>query len=170
MLQESIVHSCLLKYFFSLHSSAINMHTIFSEQKCILIYIHMHAQALSGVWLFATPWTLVRQAPLSIVLSQQEFWSGLPFPPPGDLPDPDPGMEPPSPTWPSLEAGFFTTEPPGKPLIYVYSQTKLTNDHKYHIVRCLNYLCAIYSVFGCARNLGTWVESGKVKIQMPGLF
>ena len=53
------------------------------------------------------------QAPLSMELSRQEYWSGLPFPPPGDLPDP--GIEPVS---PALAGGFFTTEPPGKPTKY----------------------------------------------------
>ena len=43
---------------------------------------------LSHVWLFATPWTVARQAYLSIGFSRQEYWSGLPCPPPGDLPDP----------------------------------------------------------------------------------
>ena len=46
----------------------------------------------SRVWLFATPWTIARQAPLSRGFSRQEYWSGLPFPLPGDLPDP--GIEP----------------------------------------------------------------------------
>ena len=51
--------------------------------------------SLSRVWLFETPWTVAHQAPLSMGLSRQEYWSGLPFPSPGDLPDP--GMEPRSP-------------------------------------------------------------------------
>ena len=59
----------------------------------------------SHVWLFATPWT-----PLFIGFSRQEYWSGLPCLPPGNLPDP--GIEP---TSPALAHGFFTTEPPGKP-------------------------------------------------------
>ena len=58
-------------------------------------------------------WTAARQAPLSVGFSRQEYWSGLPFPPPGDLPDP--GIEPTSPVSPALAGGFFTTEPPGKP-------------------------------------------------------
>ena len=45
-------------------------------------------QSLSRVRLFATPWTVARQAPLSMGFSRQEYWSGLPFPSPGDLPDP----------------------------------------------------------------------------------
>ena len=49
-------------------------------------------QSLSRVWLFATPWTVVHQAPPSMGLSRQEYWSGLPCPPPGDIPDP--GIEP----------------------------------------------------------------------------
>ena len=63
---------------------------------------------LSRVPLFATPWTAARQAPLSMGFSRQEYWSGLPCPPPGGLPDP--GIEPRS---PALEGEFFTIEPPG---------------------------------------------------------
>ena len=62
---------------------------------------------LSRVRLFATPWTAAYEAPLSLGFSRQEYWSGLPFP------LPDPGIEPVS---PALAAGFFITEPPGKPL------------------------------------------------------
>ena len=47
---------------------------------------------LSRVQLFGTPWTIARQAPLSMGFPRQEYWTGLPFPPPGDLPDP--GIEP----------------------------------------------------------------------------
>ena len=50
---------------------------------------YMHAQLLSRVRLFVTLWTVARQAPLSMGFSRQEYWSGLPFPPPGDLPDPE---------------------------------------------------------------------------------
>ena len=52
-------------------------------------------KSLSCVWLFATPWTVAHQAPPSMGFSSQEYWSGLPFPSPGDLPDP--GIEPWSP-------------------------------------------------------------------------
>ena len=57
-----------------------------------------------------TPWTVARQAPQSMGFSRQEYWSGLPFPSLGDLPDP--GTEPVS---SALAGGFFTTEPLGKP-------------------------------------------------------
>ena len=65
---------------------------------------------LSHVRLFATPWTVAHQAPPSMGFSRQEYWSGLPFPSPGDLPDP--GIEPRS---PSLQADALPSEPPGKP-------------------------------------------------------
>ena len=62
---------------------------------------------LSGVQVFATPWTVAHQAPLSMVFFRQEYWSGMPLPPPGDLPDP--GIEFASPVTPELAGGFFTT-------------------------------------------------------------
>ena len=54
-------------------------------------------KSLSHVWPFATPWTVAYQVPPSMGFSRQEYWSGLPFPSPGDLPYP--GIEPGSPTW-----------------------------------------------------------------------
>ena len=72
----------------------------------------LHAQLLGRVQLFATPWTEVHQASLSMGFSRQEYWSRWPFPPPGDLPDP--GTERTSPS-PALARGFFTTVLPGKP-------------------------------------------------------
>ena len=62
----------------------------------------------------AIPWTVAHQAPLSIGFSRQEYWYGLPFPSPGDLPDP--WIESVSLTFPELAGGFFTTKSPGKPL------------------------------------------------------
>ena len=61
----------------------------------------------SHVWLFATLWTVAHQAPLSMGLSRQEYWNGLPCPPPVDLPNP--GVEPISLTSPVLASRFFTT-------------------------------------------------------------
>ena len=65
---------------------------------------------LSHVRLFATPWTVAYQAPLSMGFSRQEYWSGLRFPPPGDLPKS--GMELRFLASPALESGFFITMPP----------------------------------------------------------
>ena len=65
--------------------------------------------SLNRVRLFATPWTVAHQAPPSMGFSRQEYWGGLPFPSPGDLPDP--GIEPRS---PALQADALTSEPPGK--------------------------------------------------------
>ena len=72
----------------------------------------------SPIQLFATQWTVACQAPLSTGFSKQEYWSGLPCPPPGDLPDP--GIEPMSPS--CIAGRFFTDEPPGKPKIGVEDQ------------------------------------------------
>ena len=76
-------------------------------------YRRVHAQLLSRVQLFATP--MDYKLPGSSVhrILQQEYWSGLPFPSPGDLPDP--GIKPTSPVSLALADGFLTTEPAGKP-------------------------------------------------------
>ena len=67
----------------------------------------------SRVWLFATLWTVAHQAPLFMRFLKQEYWSGLPFPSPGDLPYP--GVEF---TSFALADGFFTTKSPGMPLTH----------------------------------------------------
>ena len=72
-------------------------------------------KSFSRVRLFETPWTVAYQAPLSMGFSRQEYWSGLPFPSPGDLPDP--GMEPRA---SALQADALPSEPLGKPTIYFY--------------------------------------------------
>ena len=74
----------------------------------------MCAQVLSHIWLFATPWTIAHQSSLSMGLSQQEYWGGLPFPPPGYLRNPR--IEPGSPAAPALAGGFLhhlNHHPPG---------------------------------------------------------
>ena len=69
---------------------------------CVCVCVCVCARMLSQVRLFATPWTVTCQAPLSMEFSRQEYWSGLPFPTPRDLPNL--GIEPASPT---LAGGFF---------------------------------------------------------------
>ena len=66
-------------------------------------------KSLSRVQFFVTPWTIAHQAPLSVGFSRQEYWSGLPVPSPGDLPDPaiEPGSS-------ALQADSLSSEPPGK--------------------------------------------------------
>ena len=76
----------------------------------------MCAQSLICVRLFATLWTVALHSPLSLgFLRQEEYWSGLPFPPLGDLPDP--GIETMSPAALALADSSFTAEPPGKPYL-----------------------------------------------------
>ena len=70
-------------------------------------------KSLSHVRLFETPWAVAHQAPLSVGFLRQEYWSGLPYPSPGDLSDL--GIELTSPASPALTGRFFTAEPPGKP-------------------------------------------------------
>ena len=78
---------------------------------------------LSHVQLFATPWAVASQAPLSMKFSRQEYWSGSPFPSPGDLPDP--GIEPGS---PSFEANSLPSEPPGSQIAITQSIQYLSNQ------------------------------------------
>ena len=75
-----------------------------------LSWVSEWVKSLSLVRLFATPWTVAYQAPPSMGFSRQEYWGRLPFPSPGDLPDP--GIEPRS---PAFQADTLTSEPPGKP-------------------------------------------------------
>ena len=69
--------------------------------------------SFSRVRLFATPWTVAHQTPPSMEFSRQEYWSGLPFPSPGDLPNP--GIEP---RCPALQVDALLSEPPGNPSLF----------------------------------------------------
>ena len=75
--------------------------------------VKSQVNSLSHVQLFETPWTVARQAPLSMEFSRQDYWNGLPFPSPGYLPYP--GIEPWSP--PALQADSLPSELPEKPRI-----------------------------------------------------
>ena len=78
--------------------------------KFFLSYLKNHSACMLSccgrVWLSVILWAVAHQAPLSMEFSRQEYWSGLPCPPPGDLPDP--GIKPVSLMSPALAAGFFT--------------------------------------------------------------
>ena len=96
---------------------------------------------------FEIPWAVAHQAPLFIGFSRQEYWSGLPIPSPGNLPDP--GIKPESSVAPALAGGFFTTEPPGKPFgmcvqslmplspqvdVYRYAQNMGNPEAMFHMI------------------------------------
>ena len=82
----------------------------------IPFYSRSEVKSLSRVRLFTTPWTVAYQAPSSMGFSRQEYWSGLPFPSPGDLPDP--GIELGS---PALRADALTSEPSNTQHLHKYA-------------------------------------------------
>ena len=77
----------------------------------------------SRVQLFATLWTIAHQAPVLGILQAKEYWSGLPCPPPGDLPDL--GIEPASPVAPALQARSLPLSHQGSPLYVSFAATSL---------------------------------------------
>ena len=90
--------------------------------------LKVKVKSLNRVRLFATPWTVARQAPLSMGFSRQEYWSGLPFPSPGDLPNP--GIEPGS---PALQTDALSSEPPGKPtVVWLWPQVNIRERTQLH--------------------------------------
>ena len=108
---------------------ALPKHFIYCLFTCQDLNYHSHCpkkwykvkvKSLSCVRLFATPWTVAYQAPPFMGFSRQEYWSGLPFHSPGDLPDP--GIEPRS---PAFQADASTSEPPGKPKKWYKNVSKL---------------------------------------------
>ena len=90
------------------------LYIIYSIIYCFMPYVCIFVGVESLICVsFVTPSTIAHQAPPSMEFSKQEYWSGLPFPSPGDLPDP--GIEPGSPV---LQADALPSEPPEKPLLY----------------------------------------------------
>ena len=96
------------------------------ESSCTSISLVCMLSLFSCVWLFATVWTVALQAPLSKGFSRQQYLSGLPFPPPGDLPDP--GIKPVS---PALQVGSLPLAPPGKPLHPLPFENAISNIEKW---------------------------------------
>ena len=82
---------------------------------CVCVCVRTHTYTLSHVPLFATPWTVAHQAPLSMEFPRHKYWNGLPFPSQGHLPDP--GTEPLS---PALQADSLAIELHGKPHVILY--------------------------------------------------
>ena len=127
----SVTYVCVLSYMYvcaQLHirvcsvtytcmRSVTYMHVLGYIYMCALSYTYMCVLVCSVVSDSATPWTVAHQASPSVEFSRQEFWSRLPFPPPGDLPDP--GIKPVTLSSPALASRFFTTTPPGKPYIHM---------------------------------------------------
>ena len=100
---------------------------------CVCVCMCVCAHACSVMSDSAAPWTGPHQTLLSMGFPRQEYWSGLPFPSPGKLLDPR--IEPTSLVSPALAGGFFTTEPPGKPYVHIYT-----------------HICNLYSRLPCPRN------------------
>ena len=101
----------------------------------------------SCVQLFAT----LCEAPLSMGFPRQEYWSGLLFPSPGDLPDT--GIEPGFVTSPSLAGGFFTTLPPGNPLEWIYGISKLCYNLPFPVGALLSSTVTTFNVLLTIWNL-----------------
>ena len=88
----------------------------------------------------ATPWTVAYQAPPSMGFSRQEYWSGLPFPSPGDLPDP--GIKPRS---PAFQADALISEAPGKPLALIHIKLKAKKNEMLFDIGMLCYAKSLQS-------------------------
>ena len=106
-------------------------------------------KSLSPFGLFSTPWTVAYQAPQSMEFSRQAQWSGLPFPSPGDLPNP--GIEPGS---PAFQADALLSEPPGKPIIVLAKWNQFHPKLRKGTIICIavgfqswshNHCCFLYS-------------------------
>ena len=100
----------------------------------------------SGAQLFTNLWTVACQAPLSMEFSRQEHWSVLPSQPPGDLSNP--GIEPPLPVSPALQADSLPTEPPGKPEINIILELKVEIQIEHCLMKAkvslmLKFICSI---------------------------
>ena len=94
---------------------------------CVCVCIVLVAKSCPTL---VTLWTVARQAPLSMGFPRQEYWSGLPFPSPGHLPDPR--IKPVS---PALAGGFFITESPGKPCMCVHTHTHTHTEENYSAIK-----------------------------------
>ena len=119
-----------------------NIHSFLDTVFFSLFFRSCCAELFSHVWLFVTPWTAARHASLSMGLSRQEYWSGLPHPPAGNLPNP--GIEARSPT---LKADSLSSKPPGKPFFWGFTQNVrlkvLTTDIGHFFPCVLNFFCVL---------------------------
>ena len=129
--------ACILKYHFPLlpsHGPWLPLQHLtckfISHSSPSQIYFTLCVQSFSHVWLFVTSWTLAHQAPLSMEFSRQEYWSGLPFLSPGDLPSP--GIEPTPLGAPTLAGEFFHPCATGEALQYLMSTKSKPRKESYY--------------------------------------
>ena len=117
---------------------------------CWKIFLRVKVKSLSRVQLFVIPWTIAYQALQSMEFSRQEYWSALPFPSPGDLPNP--GIEPGS---PALQADALPSEPPGKSKSYRKKQSQ-DREKRDTVCKCL-FGSAIHKVISTSWNF--WLQA-----------
>ena len=120
--------------------------TVWRLLKKIKKYNYSNAWILNCVWFFATPWTAACQSPVSMGFFQQEYWSGLPSPPPGDLPNP--GIKPMSPTSPTLQADSLLLSHQGSPLELPYDPAIPLVGIYLKEMKSLSWRCLSYNVHG----------------------
>ena len=111
----------LFQSFFKIIFSFIFNWRIIALQYCVSLCQKERAKSCPTI---AIPWTIAHQDPLSMGFPRQEYWSGLPFPSPGELPDP--GIEPRS---PALQADALPTELCGKPVYAIHQHKSATGIH-----------------------------------------
>ena len=107
----------------------------------MLLHRKVKVKSLSRVRFLAAPWTAAYQAPPSVGFSRQEYWSGLPFPSPEDLPDP--GIEPGS---PALQADALPSKPPGESVHQEAQKKKPSTKQKDNLLNGKMYLQIIYLI------------------------
>ena len=134
---------------------------------CCISFLKVKVKSLSRVRLFATPWTTAYQAPLSMGLCRQEYWSGLPFPSPGNLPDP--GIKPGSPT---LQAEALPSALSGKSISFLELsniQNDLVPSFAYAAVDCLQGLSVtqLVNVQGTERQMEVPKEPPPCLLSLP---
>ena len=123
----------------------------------IMIWDTKLAQSLSWALLFVTPWTVIHQAPLFLGFSRQEYWSGQPFPSPGDLHDP--GMEPMSPALADIHCTTWEADP-----ILNDSCCKVLPHYKLEVVVTEEYFLAVQIKKGITNSTLFWQC-----FQLPGV-
>ena len=121
----------------------------------------------SRVWLSVTPWTVAHQAPLSMRFFRQEYWSELPFPPPGDLPDPEiEHTSPGSPTWQADSSlAELSGKPPGGCCLLITRFSSLCPA----LVSCLHMLCYAKSLQSCP-TLCDPIDGSPPGFPVPGIL